>query len=96
LPARVEDRDVGLVDRQRLVDHATGGALHRVRLDVLLDHVHAFDEEAIVVHALRHGAALALSRPVNTMTWSPLRILFMACPCNAVLRELPEPAKRSS
>ena len=23
---------------------------------------------------------LPLSRPVNTMTWSPLRILFMACP----------------
>src|SRR5204863_5590549 len=24
---------------------------------------------------------LPLSRPVNTMTWSPLRILFMLCPC---------------
>src|SRR3954451_23191629 len=57
---RVEDRHVGLVDRQRLVDHAAGDALHRVRLDVLLDDVDALDDQALLVHAAQHRAAAAL------------------------------------
>ena len=44
----VEKRDVGLLDRHRLVDHATGGSLERVRLDVLLDDVDAFDQQQLV------------------------------------------------
>src|SRR6478672_9864748 len=57
---RVEDRHVRLVDRQRLVDHAAGDALHRVRLDVLLDDVDALDDEALLVDATQHGAAASL------------------------------------
>src|SRR5438093_6776699 len=57
---RVVDGDVGLLDRHGLVDHAAGGALHRVRLDVLLDHVHAFDGDAVIIDTRDHRAALAL------------------------------------
>src|SRR3954451_16317235 len=57
---RVEDRHVRLVDRQRLVDHAAGDALHRVRLDVLLDDVDALDDQALFVDAAHHRAAAAL------------------------------------
>jgi hypothetical protein len=45
---------------QRLVDDAAGRALHRVRLDVLLDDVDALDHQMGVVDALRDGATLAL------------------------------------
>jgi hypothetical protein len=56
----IVDRHVALVDGHGLVDDAAGGALHRVRLDVLLHDVDAVDDDALVVHTLRHGAALAL------------------------------------
>src|SRR6476620_12392395 len=56
----VEDRHVRLVDRQGLVDHAAGDALHRVRLDVLLDDVDALDDQAFLVDAAQNGAAAAL------------------------------------
>ena len=39
---------------------------------------------------------LPLSRPVSTMTWSPLRILFISIFPNQPLRALPAPATRSS
>src|SRR5678815_3630526 len=57
---RIEDRHVRLVDRQGLVDHATGDALHRVRLDVLLDDVDAFDDQSFLVDAAQHRAPAAL------------------------------------
>jgi hypothetical protein len=80
---RVEKRDVGLLDGHRLLDDATGGALQRVRLDVLLGDVDALDEQQLFADALGDGAALSLVATVVTMTWSPLRILFMAFPCTA-------------
>ena len=57
---RVEEHHVGLVDRHRLVDDAAGHALHRVRLDVLLDDVDALDDEVRRVDTAQHDAALAL------------------------------------
>src|ERR1035441_4047423 len=57
---RVVDGDVRLVDRQRLVDDAAGHALHRVRLDVLLHHVDAFDDQPLVVDARKHRASTPL------------------------------------
>src|SRR5947209_3580238 len=57
---RVEDRHVRLVNRERLVDHAAGDALHRVRLDVLLDDVDALDDQALFVDPAQHRAAPAL------------------------------------
>mmetsp|Transcript_1639 Transcript_1639/g.3207 ORF Transcript_1639/g.3207 Transcript_1639/m.3207 type:complete len:183 (-) Transcript_1639:9-557(-) len=56
----IEDRHVGLMDGHGLVDDATGGALHGVGLDVLLDDIDAFDDHMVFVSARGHGAALAL------------------------------------
>ena len=49
---RVEQRDVGLIDRHRLVDDSAGRALERVRLDVLLHDIDAFDDQVRLVDAL--------------------------------------------
>jgi hypothetical protein len=66
------------VDRHRLVDDAAGHALHRVRLDVLLDDVDALDDDVRSSSTRRSTVPrLPLSRPAMTTTSSPLRILFM-------------------
>src|SRR5882762_115656 len=57
---RVEERDVGLLDRHRLVDDAAGRALEGVRLDVLLDDIDAVDDHELLADALGDRAALAL------------------------------------
>src|SRR5882757_5927124 len=57
---RVEKREIGLLDRHRLVDDTTRGSLQRVRLHVLLDHVDAFDDDLLLVDAFGDGAALTL------------------------------------
>ena len=43
----VEQRDVGDVNRHRLVDDTTLDAGHRVRLDSLLGHVDAIDDDVL-------------------------------------------------
>src|SRR5690606_13780518 len=57
---RVPQHHVRLVDRHRLLDDAAGLPLHRVRPNVLLDHVDALDDQVRVVDPAQHGAALAL------------------------------------
>src|SRR5690606_28535142 len=57
---RVEEHDVRLVDRHRLVDHTAGFALHGVRPLVLLDEIDAFDEQMLGPDPVQDGAALAL------------------------------------
>src|SRR5438309_1181020 len=56
----VEKRDVGLLDRHRLVDDTARGALQRIRLHVLLGDVDAFDDEQLFADAFGDSAALAL------------------------------------
>src|SRR5690606_9798575 len=56
----VEQRHVRDVDRQGLLDDATGVVGHRVGLDVLLDDVHALDQDVVGVDASQHGAATLL------------------------------------
>src|SRR6185295_15053039 len=60
LRRRVEQCNVGDVDRHVLVDDAALLALHRVRALVLLHAVDAFDDDVLGVDAPQHGAALAL------------------------------------
>src|SRR5579859_3845517 len=60
LRRRIEEGDVGNMDRQVLVHDAAGHALHRVRTLVLLDAVHAFHHDVGVIHPAQHHAPLAL------------------------------------
>src|ERR1019366_1326896 len=93
----VEDGDVRLVDRKRLVDDAAGHALHRVRLDVLLHHVDAFDDQALVVDARKHGAAAALVAAGQDDDLIALtNLVHREYPAGDGLRVLPGRATRSS
>src|SRR6476646_1549783 len=95
---RIEDRHVRLVDRQGLVDHAAGHALHRVRLDVLLDHVDALDDQALLVDAAQHRAAAALVAAGQHDDLVALtNLVHLDLPESAAaLRALPARATRSS
>src|SRR5690606_30649065 len=53
----IEQRDVRHMDRHLLLDDATHFTLQRIRAHVLLDPVHAFDHDALVIDAAQHGAA---------------------------------------
>src|SRR6266581_104275 len=57
---RIEQGNVGDVDRHFLVDDAAGLPLHRIGLGVFLDLVDAFDDDLLVIDAAQHRAALAL------------------------------------
>jgi hypothetical protein len=59
----IEERHVGDVDRQVLVDDAAGDAFHRVGPLVLLHPVHTFHHEVLRINAPQHRAALALVAP---------------------------------
>src|SRR6185503_2543211 len=63
LRRRIEQRDVGDMDRHVLVDDAALLALHRIGALVLLDPVDALHDDALRVHAAQHRAALALVAP---------------------------------
>src|SRR5690606_37026848 len=56
----IENSHVGLVDRHGLFHDAAGGALHGVRLDMLLHQVDAIDHQVGIILAQRHDALLAL------------------------------------
>src|SRR6185295_1580813 len=60
LRGRIEQREVGNVDRHVLVDDAALDVFHRVRALVLLHPVHAFHHDVLGVHAAQHCATLAL------------------------------------
>src|SRR5689334_4683916 len=65
LRARIEQGDVGYVDRQILVDDAAGLPHHRVGTLVLLYPVDPFDDDVLRVHPPQHGAALTLVASVE-------------------------------
>src|SRR4029453_14311049 len=57
---RTHQLDVGRVQRRFTLDDAALDVLAGVRLRVALDHVHAFDDQAVLLREhLQHTAALA-------------------------------------
>ena len=74
------------------LDDATRHALDRVRLDVLLGAIDAFDHHVLVIDTAQHGTALALVLAGNHDDFVALANLFH----HAFLTALPEPGTRSS
>src|SRR5690606_35834415 len=60
LGSRIEQGDVGNMDRHLLLDDATRLTLHRIRPHVLFNAVHAFDEHSLIIDATQHGTTTAL------------------------------------
>ena len=57
---RVDQHDVGLIDRHVLFNNAAGNAEMRIRTNVLLNDVHAFDDDMVVVFAVDFAAVLVV------------------------------------
>src|SRR5574343_1287772 len=92
LGRRIEQRNIGEMNRHILVNDATRNTLNRVRLHVLFGTIDTLNDDMLTINTAQHGAALAFVFTGNDDDFVALANFFH----HPFLTALPAPATRSS